>query len=110
MATVTVNITCADIKQTLHGSRLGQFAANEVLRGADPYVPFRTGQLAASAVAEPWKVRYGARYARYVYYGKGKTFSRSVHSNATAEWGAAYAKANGARLAAAMTNYLKRGA
>ena len=110
MATVTVNVSCSEIKQVLHGSRLGQFAANEAMKGMDDYVPYRTGQLAGSASAKPWQVSYSANHARPVYYGTRKRFNRSMHAKACALWGDAYAKGNGAKLAKAMTNYLKRGA
>ena len=110
MATVTVNVSCSEIKQALHGSRLGQFAANEAMKGMDDYVPYRTGQLADSASAKPWQVSYSANHARPVYYGTRKRFNRSMHAKACALWGDAYAKSNGAKLAKAMTNYLKRGA
>lgn len=110
MASVTVNVTCSEIKKVLHGSRLGQFAANEAMKGMDDYVPYRTGQLADSASASPWKVSYGANHARPVYYGTRMRFNRSMHSRACAKWGDSYAKADGAKLAKAMTNYLKRGA
>lgn len=110
MATVTVNVNCSEIKQVLHGSRLGQFAANEAMKGMDEYVPYRTGQLADSASAKPWQVSYSANHARPVYYGTRKRFNRAMHAKACALWGDAYAKGNGAKLARAMTNYLKRGA
>ena len=110
MATVTVNVTCSEIKQVLHGSRLGQFAATEAMKGMDDYVPYRTGQLADSASASPWKVSYSANHARPVYYGVRMRFKRSMHAKACAKWGDSYAKADGVKLAKAMTNYLKRGA
>lgn len=106
MATVRVNCNCKDVKSVLHGSRVGQFAANEVAKGADPYVPYRSGQLADSVSAEPFKVKYSAEYAKAVYK-TDRRYNRTFHPKATARWGEAYAKEQGETLGHAVTRFLR---
>lgn len=88
---------------------LGRYLASEALRGMDKYVPARTLQLAKSAqVSRPFTVHYGANYARYPFFGKGK-IHQDVHPLATKQWHKAYAAAHGAELGKAGTAYLRRG-
>lgn len=106
MATARVACNCKDVKSVLHGSRLGQFAANEVAKGADPYVPYRTGQLADSASAEPFKVSYKADYAKAVYK-TDRRYNRTFHAKATSRWGEAYKRDQGKALGDAVTRYVR---
>lgn len=72
---------------------------NEVLKDCEPYVPFRTGNLARSGPLGTklgsGKVIYNAPYARRVYYARGTKFSKQKHPQACAEW---FEKAKAVRL------------
>lgn len=95
------------VKQISTNKSLGSFLANIAAVGMDKYVPFHSGTLAGSVTTAPFKVSYNAPYAKYVYYGQGKNFSRAGHPNATAEWAKAYAIADGQKLGNAGTVFLK---
>lgn len=75
-----------DLRKLAKDNTLGIFAATEAMRLMDPYVPYRDGYLSGSAVAEPWKVRYVAPYAAYVYAGRRMRFSKEKHPLATSYW------------------------
>lgn len=57
-----------------------------VLRDCEAYVPYDTGELAASGVAEGGSVAYTAGHARRVYYGHDLRFGTGRHPLATAQW------------------------
>lgn len=63
----------------------------------DPYVPYRTGQLAGvegtTVQVSPWEIWYKMKYAKYVYYSKGWDFSKNMHKSATDHWDKAAEKA-----------------
>lgn len=63
---------------------------NEVIKDCDPYVPFRTGALAGSAIRHTvigsGQVTYETPYAVPVYNSNGWNFNRSVHPLATDHW------------------------
>lgn len=69
--------------------RLGE----AVLRDCAAYVPYRTGELAASGVVVDGGVEWTAGHARAVYYGDGMRFGTEVHPLASAQW---FEKARGA--------------
>lgn len=50
-------------------SRVGRFAASEVMRKAERYVPYRDGNLRASAIVEPFRITYIAPYAHRQWLG-----------------------------------------
>lgn len=60
--------------------------AGAVLRDCAAYVPYRTGELAASGHVADGGVVWDAGHARAVYYARGKTFGRQVHPAACAQW------------------------
>jgi hypothetical protein len=63
----------------------------------DPYVPYRTGQLAGvegvTVTTEPWEIWYKMKYAEAVYYSNGRNFSKEMHKFATDHWDKAAEKA-----------------
>lgn len=63
----------------------------------DPFVPYRTGQLAGvegtTVQVSPWEIWYKMKYAEYVYYSKGWDFSKNMHESATDHWDIAAEKA-----------------
>jgi hypothetical protein len=68
-------------KLTKTFSEVQKFIDREVLRGCEPYVPFRTGMLVMSGVLGTTigsgKVSYIAPYARARYYHPGKIGSQT---------------------------------
>lgn len=56
----------------------------------DPYVPYRTGQLAGvegtTVQISPWEIWYKMKYAEYVYFSNGWDFSKNMHKSATDHW------------------------
>lgn len=86
---------------------LGMFLAETAADGMDKYVPYRTGALAASATASPFKVSYVAPYAVYIYNGRSVKLTRDKHPLATPHWDRAYAIVDGRKLGKAGTDYLK---
>lgn len=63
----------------------------------DPYVPYRTGQLAGvegvTVITDPWEIWYRMEYAEAVYYSNGWDFSKEMHKSATDHWDIAAEKA-----------------
>lgn len=86
---------------------LGMFLAETAAKGMDKFVPYRTGALASSATASPFKVSYAAPYAVYVYNGRSVKLTRDKHPLATPHWDRAYAIVDGQKLGKAGTDYLK---
>lgn len=85
--------------------QLGLFASSEAMRLMDKFVPWRTGDLAASAnTSEPWKVSYTAPYAQKVYEGNGLKFRKDFHPLAMSHWDKGVDKA---KLAALITGKLR---
>lgn len=114
MAKVTVDMAGVERKAKAipSDSGFGLFLATEAMEGMEPYVPYDTGLLRDSAVAEPFLVSYHTPYARRVFFGKDLHFHQDEHLNATvrtARWDVAYQAAHGSELAAAGTRYLKTG-
>lgn len=115
MATIKVDMSGVSKKvQSLKpDKRLGQFMAETAMAGMDPYVPFRDGALSKDARAEPFKITYIAPYAHYIWNGVSKSgkelnISKEKHPKATSHWDEHYAKAHGAELGRAATDYVKR--
>ena len=88
MAKVTVDMSGVPTKmrRLKSNAAFGTFAASEMMRLMDKYVPFRSGALSSSASASPFKVTYSAPYAGYVYEGRGMTFSKQGHPLARSHW------------------------
>ncbi len=61
----------------------------EILKSAEPYVPYNTGRLCRSGTAvgsgEHGEVRYTADYALKCYYAN-RTFNKKKHPRACARW------------------------
>lgn len=94
------------VKRITSDAKAGTFAASEAARQMDKYVPFRTGDLAGSVTTKPWEVSYSMPYARYVWDGRGMTFSKQHHPAARSHWSEPLA-AKPAPLARAISAYLK---
>ena len=83
------------------------FLAETAAEGMDKYVPMRTGALAGSVSSSPFKVKYAAPYAVYIYNGRSVKLTRDKHPLATPHWDRAYAIVDGQKLGKAGTNYLR---
>jgi len=63
---------------------------SEVIKDCNPYVPFRTGALAGSAIRHTiigsGQITYETPYAVPVYNSEGWNFNRSVHPLAQDHW------------------------
>lgn len=63
---------------------------NEVIKACNPYVPFRTGTLATSAIRHTvigsGTIVYKTPYVNIVYDSKGWNFNVNVHPLATDHW------------------------
>lgn len=107
MASVTVDVSgvARKLAQIEGDTAFGTFLATEARDGMERYVPYDTGRLRTSAVAEPFAVTYDTPYARRVHEGRGMTFRTP---GTTAHWERAYAAAHGQELGDAGTRYLKR--
>lgn len=97
----------AKIGRICTNRQFGQFLASTAERGMNPYVPWRSGFLAGSAVVSPFKVTYTAPYATYPYHGRHMTISKNHHDKAEPFWDRAYAIAKGQELGDAGTAYLR---
>lgn len=85
---------------------VGLYAATRAAALVDKYVPFRSGALSSSVMVNPWEVIYVAPYARYVYNGRGMTFSKQEHPNARSRWIEPLAT-NPAPLARQVSQYIR---
>lgn len=76
-----------------------KFIDSEVLRDSQPYVPYLTGYLMNSGntgtVIGSGEIEYNAPYAKAVYYGVHRNFSKLKHPQASAQW---FEKAKAAKL------------
>jgi hypothetical protein len=92
MADFKVNIpTEPIIKHFKDGATTAQkWLDNEVLKDCDPYVPMATGNLRNSGIRGTQigsgNVVYNAPYAASCYYAESRTFSKSKHPQASAQW------------------------
>lgn len=70
--------------------RAQQWLDNEVLKDSDEYLPFRTGNLRSSGirgtVIGSGEIEYNAPYAKAVYYGINRRFSKEKHPKASPMW------------------------
>lgn len=93
------------IRAIAKNARAGSFAAMELYRLADKYVPYRDGALRASAVISPWKIIYTSPYALYMWRGIVKgTEIKYRTPGTTSHW---TDNVNTADLADSITQYLK---
>ena len=84
--------------ETIIGARVSDgkflmYVAEQMIELMEPYVPFDSGKLCESAVAEVKNgrpcVRYDAPYAAKVYEGDGLNFKREKHPLACSRWDSA---------------------
>lgn len=77
----------AKLDRIKNNRQLGLFVSAEAERLMFKFVPFRTGDLAASAnISEPWQVSYSTPYAKKVYEGNGIKFRKDFHPLAMSHW------------------------
>lgn len=93
------------VRAIKENKRVGAFAAMELFRLADKYVPYRGGALSKSAIISPWLVTYTMPYAHYQWDGEGFNYSKQGHPSATSHWETHVDKAE---LAQSITDYLRR--
>lgn len=105
----TVDINCAEIKRELGSDDVGQFLANRAVEYMDPFVPYRDGHLAKSAVASPFLVEYMQPYAHRVWEAQGITIhTDGGHPMATKHWEETAERMHRDELAEDLYNYLGR--
>lgn len=97
----------AKVRRICQNRQLGAFLASEAASGMDKYVPYRTGALSQSVSTQPFRVHYGMKYARRMFYGEDFNFSTEHHALAQAKWSEAYANAFGEELGNAGTRFLR---
>lgn len=85
------------IIRKVDNDRFGLLVAKTWRDLIDPYVPYRTGQLAGvegtTVQVSPWEIWYKMKYAEYVYFSNGWDFSKNMHKSATDHWDKAAANA-----------------
>ena len=86
---------------------LGMFAANQMMVGMDPYVPFEHGDLSGDAIAEPFGVVYTQPYAAYQDYGVGFDHTVAQHPLAMAKWDNGFKSAKMGAFETTVENYIK---
>lgn len=88
--TITLILDENKIIRKVTNDRFGLFVSKTWRDLIDPYVPYRTGQLAgvtgATVELLPWKIWYKMGYAEYVYFSNGWDFSKKMHKSATDHW------------------------
>ena len=80
-ATVRVDVSGIPrkVRRICPSRKVGQFAAEDARRLMERFVPFRDGQLRASAIVSPFLVTYTAPYAHYQWEGVAKGGGRLYH-------------------------------
>ena len=78
------------IIRKVDNDRFGLLVAKTWRDLIDPYVPYRTGQLAGvegtTVQVSPWEIWYKMKYAEHVYFSNGWDFSKNMHKSATDHW------------------------
>ena len=79
----------------------------------NPYVPMDTGTLANDSVRiianeKSAEVHYNTPYAAKMYYGDKLNFSKEKHPLASSHWDIEAMKSGREKLAAAVSEYIKR--
>lgn len=97
------------IKRIAANRKVGLFLATTCERYMNPYVPMDTGMLAQNTVVEPFRVYYNQDYAKKVYNGTNRNFSKEKHPLATAKWDEAMISAKRNQIAKEVTEYINRG-
>lgn len=82
------------------------FASSEARRLMDPFVPFRTGQLAKNVKVTEDTIHYLEPYARKMYYGENLHFTKDYHPLATAKWNEVAMTSQKDKLANAIKRYI----
>lgn len=86
---------------------LGTFAANQMMVGMDPYVPFEHGDLSGDAIAEPFGVVYTQDYAAAQYYGVSFNHTVDQHPLAMSKWDAGFKAAKMGPFEQSIENYIR---
>lgn len=117
-------------REVINNDKIGLFAANELRRLMDKYIPKDTGTLAGTVELKPWEVTYLQPYAHFQYVGKlmlspsgsawakknerkhyvNKDLVQSHEKNpkAAKEWDEDALKERGSELGEAIQNYIER--
>lgn len=74
----------AKIKAICSNPEVGQFAAEDVMRLSQPYVPVDQSFLMKSAQAEPFLVTWNTPYAHYQWNGISKSGKELKYTKTTA--------------------------
>lgn len=89
-AVIQFNLDESKIIRKVDNDRFGLLVAKTWRDLIDPYVPYRTGQLAGVAgetvETNPWEIWYRMQYAEDVYYSSGWDFAKDQHPAATDHW------------------------
>ena len=96
-AVIRVELDESKIIRKVTNDQFGLLVAKTWRDLIDPYVPYRTGQLAGAegvtVTTDPWEIWYKMKYAENVYYSNGWDFSKEMHKSATDHWDIAAEKA-----------------
>lgn len=96
-AVIRAEIDESKIIRKVTNDEFGLFVAKTWRDLIDPYVPYRTGQLAGvegtTVQVSSWEIWYKMKYAEYVYFSNGWDFSKNMHKSATDHWDIAAEKA-----------------
>ena len=109
---------------------VGLFLAETAAKHMEKYVPADSNTLGGGYITRPWEVEYAQPYAHYQYEGElylaanGSSFAkrfetkypsgqalnykRNVHMLATSHWDEAAQEKQGEKIAAEVTEYLRR--
>ena len=87
---------------------LGMFAAEEIGRLMNPYVPMQDGPLSQFYATMPFFVQYLSAYSSYQYNGDGLNHSKEMHPLATSHWDQAMMAARSQDLTTALQGFVDR--
>lgn len=89
-AVIRVELDESKIIRKVTNDQFGLLVAKTWRDLIDPYVPYRSGQLAGvvgeTVTTYPWEIWYRMKYAEYVYYSNNRDFSKEMHISATDHW------------------------
>lgn len=100
------------VRELAKDRALGAWMSVEAIKGMDPYVPYRDGDLSKSAtVSKPFHVTYSTPYANRVYQGRGMKIHSgkdAKHPKATSKWDEKWWKEHREDYCKAVEAYIER--
>ena len=103
---------CEHVTKILRGMKskeMHRYALGEWYRIMFPYIPYKTGALSQTIDIQNDGIHFDVPYSKYVYFGDGWNFNKTVHPLAQAHWGRVALDLHGKQLADDIINYaLKR--